>query len=256
MIESIISLKSFQGVKVLLVILPIDSSEARRAYNQVKRLCDGQKGIDDNGGIGIQSVCVHAEKFFKKNVHYLANVALKANIKLNGTNHTIKDQGLDFVERGTTMIVGIDVTHPGARSKDNAPSIAAVVATIDQHLAQWPAELRLQRASKKEMVFDLYSMIRSRRNLWQSTDKNKKYPANILIYRDGVSEGQYKEVLNYELTQIDEACKDAYKMAKQGLPKVTYIVVGKRHHTRFFPTAKDDKTVHETSNFQSGLVVD
>jgi hypothetical protein len=49
-----------------------------------------------------------------------------------------------------TMMVGIDVTHPGPGSRDGTPSIAAVVASVDDSFVQFPASLRIQ-ASKKEV---------------------------------------------------------------------------------------------------------
>jgi hypothetical protein len=35
-----------------------------------------------------------------------------------------------------TMMVGIDVTHPGPDSRKGAPSIAAVVASVDDSFVQ------------------------------------------------------------------------------------------------------------------------
>ena len=52
--------------------------------------------------------------------------------------------------KSPTMLVGIDVTHPGPGSVKGTPSIAAVVASIDQNYAQYPASMELQE-SKKEV---------------------------------------------------------------------------------------------------------
>ena len=51
--------------------------------------------------------------------------------------------------------------------------------------------------SGQEMIDNLDEMFASRLRLWQA--KNKVLPENILIYRDGVSEGQYQTVLGVEL---------------------------------------------------------
>lgn len=96
------------------------------------------------------------------------------------------------------------------------PSIAAVVASIDSQYGQWPGSIRCQ-ASKKEMVSTLTEMMQERLNLWIA--RNKRVPDKILIYRDGVSEGQYKTVLEEELTQIREACKMIYAHRPQ--PKIS-----------------------------------
>lgn len=49
-----------------------------------------------------------------------------------------------------TMVVGIDVTHPGPGTVPGTPSIAAVVASVDQQFAQYPASMEIQE-SKKEV---------------------------------------------------------------------------------------------------------
>lgn len=54
-------------------------------------------------------------------------------------------------------------------------------------------------------------------------------PHRIILYRDGVSEGQFLHVLQHELTAIREAC---IKIEGDYRPGITFIVVQKRHHTR------------------------
>lgn len=47
------------------------------------------------------------------------------------------------------MMVGIDVTHPGPGSREGTPSIAAVVASVDDSFVQFPASLRIQQTKKE-----------------------------------------------------------------------------------------------------------
>ena len=82
--------------------------------------------------------------------------------------------------------------------------------------------------------------------------KNGRGPAKILIYRDGVSEGQYKKVRDEELGRIREACKEIY--GANALPQITIVVVGKRHHTRFYPTKAVNADYR--GNPKNGTVVD
>jgi hypothetical protein len=44
----------------------------------------------------------------------------------------------------------MDVTHPGPTSVEGTPSVAAVVASVDDSFVQYPASMRLQK-SKKEV---------------------------------------------------------------------------------------------------------
>lgn len=71
-----------------------------------------------------------------------------------------------------------------------------------------------------------------------------RLPKNIIYYRDGVSEGQYKSVRDEELSQITSAFPRALKELNQQhrgkafdgeAPKLTAIVCAKRHHVRFYP---------------------
>lgn len=229
---------------LLLVIMPyVDTT----IYNRVKFACDVK--------VGLRNICVVGSKFAKdRNDQYFANVALKFNLKLGGRNQFLDNNKLCIIPEGKTMVVGIDVTHPSPGSASNAPSVAGIVASIDQWLAQWPADLQIQTAGQ-EMVAGLDGMLKSRLRLWAKSNKGT-YPENILIYRDGVSEGQYDIVLDQELPLLRKACKEVYPAGdtKKGLPRMSIIIVGKRHNTRFYPTEKED--ADRSSNPQNGTVVD
>ena len=59
----------------------------------------------------------------------------------------------------------------------------------------------------------------------------KAKPTKIIYYRDGVSDGQFAEVMMRELCAIQSACR-ALEATYE--PMITFIVVQKRHHTRLF----------------------
>lgn len=209
--------------------------------------------------VGIHTVCVVGSKFAQfdnKQVQKFANVALKFNLKLGGINQLAESTGLGIINEDKTMVVGVDVTHPSPSSASNAPSIAGMVASVDKRLGQWPADLRIQE-SHKEMVSELDSMFKSRLFLWKSQGKHAEFPENVLIYRDGVSEGQYATILEAELPLLRKACDELYPPPdrKKGLPHITIIIVGKRHHTRFYPT-DISKADTPNCNPMCGTVVD
>ncbi len=83
---------------------------------------------------------------------------------------------------------------------------------------------------------------------------NTGWPNHILFYWDGVSESQYGMVVTKELQQIKDAIDDIKKTAPgQSInTKVTLVVVGKRHHARFYPL----KSPADNWNLNPGLVVD
>ena len=56
-----------------------------------------------------------------------------------------------WLKRVPTMLMGIDVTHPGPGSVKGTPSIAAVVASYEIEFAQYPASMEIQE-TKKEVL--------------------------------------------------------------------------------------------------------
>lgn len=101
-------------------------------------------------------------------------------------------------------------------------------------------------------IDDLKDMMEERLKLYQS--KKKTLPRRIIIYRDGVSEGQFSRVIEMELPQIVKSF-EAFGNAKQPYrPKLTIVICGKRHHTRFFPT--DAQFADQNGNPRPGTVVD
>ncbi len=165
-------------------------------------------------------------------------------------NQSLPNDKMGMLQDGKTMVVGIDVTHPSPGSIDEAPSIAGVVASIDKRYAQWPASIRPQK-SRQEMVDGLDQMIIERLELWRKHNGGK-LPEKILVYRDGVSEGQYEAVLRDELPGFQKACEKLY--GKMPQPKISIIIVGKRHHTRFYATSTED--CDSKGNTKNGTVVD
>jgi len=230
--------------RLLLVILPFADSSI---YNRVKFLCDVKTGIHSVGIIG--SKCAK-----ERNDQYFANVALEVSLKLGGRNQSLDASKLGLISEGKTMVVGVDVTHPSPGSASTAPSVAGIVASVDKWLAQWPADLQVQQRARQEMVSGLGGMVTSRLRLWAKV--NKACPENILIYRDGVSDGQYRVVLKDELPLIRQACQELYPASetKRGFPRLSIIIVGKRHNTRFYPTKTED--ADRSSNPQKGTILD
>ncbi|CCO31680.1 Protein argonaute-3 Short=Argonaute3 [Rhizoctonia solani AG-1 IB] len=103
------------------------------------------------------------------------------------------------------------------------------------------------------MIHELEGMVYEvlGRHAWWKTNHEKKkggFPKRLIYYRDGVSEGQFPQVLSIELPAIQAACK-RHKIN----PTITIVVVGKRHHVRFFPTHGGED---RSGNCPAGTVVD
>ncbi|KAJ7954827.1 Argonaute family protein [Quillaja saponaria] len=242
--------------ELLLVILPDNNGSL---YGDLKRICETD--------LGLISQCCLTKHVFKISKQYLANVSLKINVKMGGRNTVLLDAlscRIPLVSDIPTIIFGADVTHP-ENGEDSCPSIAAVVASQD-----WPevtkyAGLVCAQAHRQELIQDLYKtwhdpvrgtvsggMIRDLLVSFRKATGQK--PLRIIFYRDGVSEGQFYQVLLYELDAIRKACAS---LEPNYQPPVTFIVVQKRHHTRLFANNHRDKgSTDKSGNILPGTVVD
>jgi len=73
------------------------------------------------------------------------------------------------------------------------------------------------------MVTDLKEMMQERLTLFQTRNKNL-LPRRILIYRDGVSEGQFSAVREEELKAIKRAVKKFDTAETPYNPTITIVV--------------------------------
>lgn len=147
------------------------------------------------------------------------------------------------------IFLGADVTHPPA-GDNKKPSIAAVVGSMDAHPSRYAATVRVQQ-HRQEIIQELSSMVRELLIMFYKSTGGYK-PHRIILYRDGVSEGQFPHVLQHELTALREAC---IKLEAGYRPGITFIVVQKRHHTRLFCADKKEQS-GKSGNIPAGTTVD
>jgi hypothetical protein len=232
--------------RVQHIMFILGQKDSSGLYNQIKRLGDCTHGIHTN--------CVVAQHLFKeKNLSYYSNVGLKINLKSGGVNHKLSND-FGLLLEGKTMLVGYDVTHPtnmNVTKGNEPPSLVGLVASVDPDLGQWPAVAWEQTAKQEILGSQLTDAFKSRLRLWQNKN-SKGLPENIVIFRDGVSEGQFAQVIDTELPMMREACRQTYPSGKQ--PKLSIIVSVKRHQTRFYPTSTADMS--RSGNVKNGTVVD
>ncbi|KAI4186339.1 MAG: hypothetical protein LQ346_005703 [Caloplaca aetnensis] len=178
----------------------------------------------------------------------------KVNMKIGGINHILAPKGnpLEFLIT-STMLVGIDVSHPTYTSMRKAPSVVGLVASVDDKFAQWLGTTRLQEG-RVEMVASIGELMSERLRVYG--ERHQRYPENIVIYRDGVSEGQFKTVLKEEVSAIEAICAKKYANKGQDPPKLVVIICGKRHRVRFYPMHQKDADLKHNCNPKSGTVVD
>jgi len=178
------------------------------------------------------------------------------NVKLGGINTIPDPRSVPFLtdNNNPTIVIGADVIHPAPGSQGR-PSFTSVVGSVDSATSKYIATTRVQ-TSRQEMIEDLTDMCKYIIDMYAKYRKNieKKanvFPKRIIFYRDGVSEGQFKTVIEEEVPRIKAACR---ALGMTEMPKITVVVVGKRHHVRFFPASQ--ATADRSGNCKAGTVVD
>ena len=189
-------------------------------------------------------------------------------------------------------VTGADVSHPSPGVQ--RPSVAGLVGSVDEEASRYVSTCTAQMP-RLEIIADLKNMMKVRppsliltnirytpsfsiqtlfcdfHDYW-AIHKKDIWPAQILFYRDGVSEGEMGKVLSQELNQIIGMLTSIFQYFgifrfsshtdaaneipewRGAPPKVTFIVVGKRHHIRFAPRNKQEGD--KTGNCPAGVVVD
>ena len=99
------------------------------------------------------------------------------------------------------------------------PSIAVIVASVDHQAAQYVVEIRVQDSGQnKEVIQDMKNVVKI---LLKKFNKTNNRPQTLVMFRDGVSEGQFTTVMVRELLAIKGACEELQESYE---PLITYIV--------------------------------
>ncbi|ERN10147.1 hypothetical protein AMTRI_Chr13g91340 [Amborella trichopoda] len=246
---------SGKTLDLLFVILPNNGP----LYGDLKYKCETEYGW--------VSQCCLRKTIMEPKPQLLGNLALKVNVKVGGRNTALADpipHNIPQFSNAPFIVFGADVTHPRP-GDDASPSIAAVVASRDWPQATQYAAIISGQGHRKEIIEALYTETHDpehgfqaggmiREHLLSFKAATNREPAHILFFRDGVSEGQFSQVVRDELTAINKGCKS---LGANYEPRITFVVVQKRHHTKFFPqTYGDDKTSDKKGNLLPGTVVD
>lgn len=219
---------------------------------------------------------------------YFANVALKINLKLGGINHKLVRPPALSTDTPALMVVGYDVTHPAEDEKSNTAdggakkgantqdevkgpgddskqpidrsphlqnnvkenSQVGLVMSADDHFGQWLSYYWNQTPRQEMTDATLTEAFVNLIQAWKWNKQPKKSLA-VVIYRDGVSESQFDQVLKHEVPKIREAYRREFPATNV---RLTLVVAIKRHTTRFFPIDPNEKD--SKGNILPGTVVD
>lgn len=125
------------------------------------------------------------------------------------------------------------------------PSIAALTYSFDPNAARYAAITNVQ-PPRTEEIGELKEM--AAKAIQAFCVRNGTTPHQIVFYRDGLSEGEMPSVAQREMTALDAAVTQIITHAPRNfiatttvngqtvprMPKIVFVVVGKRHNMLFF----------------------
>jgi len=241
---------------VQLVLTVVPQQKADR-YSAIKKLCCMEKPIAS------QVVCVRTINNPKKLSSVAQKIALQINCKLGGELWACQTPFQDL------MVVGIDVFHDKSHKRG---SIAGVVASVNQNLSRYYSTVAIQKSGQE--IIDALK-VAFMEALVQYYETNNKWPKDIVVFRDGVSDGQMDVVEKHEAEQFirtfthvagsgsggasgsDTSASSLQKKLAGMVPQdykpgFSFIIVQKRINTRLFAT----RGAGQYDNPPAGTVLD
>lgn len=154
----------------------------------------------------------------KQMMIFAQNLVLKINVKCGGQNFQlspklIRDKVPLLKEDSNTMLLGADVTH-------GVPSIAAVVATTDSRALNYACRMKALNP-KEEIIVHMQEMVEELLDVYKGN--TKKFPSHIILFRDGVGESLFLDVVRQEGPAILKAAQAKYPTGTDQ-PKVFIIL--------------------------------
>nr|BAJ07610.1 piwi [Ephydatia fluviatilis] len=214
--------------QMVIVVLPTDRKDR---YDAIKKFCC----VDHP----VPSQCVTARVLTKKQglMSVATKIALQLDCKLGGELWALE------IPMKNVMVIGIDAYHDIVT---RGRSVCGFIASTNQSLTRYYSQCFLQHTGQ-ELADNL--KVAMSKALQKYHQINKVLPDRIIVYRDGVGDGQLAMVVNYEVPQM----MDTFKQFSSGgyIPKFSVVVVTKRIITRIFLNQRG-----QISNPPPGTVVD
>ncbi|XP_055386701.1 protein argonaute-3 [Condylostylus longicornis] len=212
--------------QIVVVICPTSRDDR---YAAIKKICCVENPVPS------QVINARTLKNDAKNRSIVQKIALQMNCKMGGTLWSIR------IPFKNVMICGIDSYHDNV-NKSN--SVSAFVASLNFNYTRWYSRAIIQTKGE-EIVNGLCVSLEKALTAYENV--NRTLPDKIIIFRDGVGDGQLKVVSEYEIPQLKKSCKIGRENYE---PLFTYVVVQKRINTRIFTENG------EVKNPEPGFVVD
>ncbi|XP_034084284.1 piwi-like protein 2 [Gymnodraco acuticeps] len=181
-------------------------------YSAIKKLCCVRSPIPS------QAINIRTISQPQKLKSVAQKILLQMNSKLGGELWTVN------VPLKHLMVVGVDVHHDTSKSHQ---SVMGFVASLNSSLTRWYSRVTFQSPTEELIYGFRVCLLAALRKYYEV---NHNLPEKIVVYRDGVSDGQMKMVEQYEIPQLIK-CFETFPHYE---PKLVFIVVQKRINTTLY----------------------
>lgn len=201
----------------LQLVLCVLSSNQKDTYDAVKKFLSLERPVP--------SQCVLARTLSRQGMmmSVATKIVMQVACKIGGELWAVE------IPLDSLMVIGIDVSKD-ALSKET--SVVGFVASTNASITKWYSHCILQRAGTSTVDCLKVCMLGAL-NQWQKY--NRQLPARVIVYRDGVGDGQLKMVVEYEVPQLLSILNECSANSRR--PKLSMIVVRKKTLCRFFTEA-------------------
>jgi len=197
----------------LQMVVTILTTNRKDRYDAIKKLCCLEKPVPSQVIVG--------RTISKKQMlmSVSTKIAIQLNCKLGGEAWALE------IPLKKTMVVGIDTYHD---SSAKGRSVGGFVASVNQTLTKYYSRVSFQHTGM-EFIDALKTNMTAALRRYQEV--NRDLPERIMIYRDGVGDGQLRTVVEHEVPQLKASFSEVSGGYK---PKFSVIIVKKRISARLF----------------------
>ncbi|XP_063787875.1 piwi-like protein 2 isoform X5 [Pseudophryne corroboree] len=207
------SIKSLlEGEAKVQLLVCIISGTRDDLYGAIKKLCCVQTPVPS------QVVNSRTISNPQKLRSIAQKILLQINCKLGG-----ELWGVDIPLKNV-MVIGVDVYHDPSRG---LRSVTGFVASTNHCVTRWYSRVVFQLPHQEIMDGLKLCLVAALQKFYEL---NHVLPEKIVVYRDGVSDGQLSAVVDYEIPQL-QTCFSTFENYS---PRMVVIVVQKRISTNMY----------------------
>uniref|UniRef100_A0A336MED6 CSON000333 protein n=1 Tax=Culicoides sonorensis TaxID=179676 RepID=A0A336MED6_CULSO len=208
-----------------LVMIVVTNNNSSR-YAAIKKKCCVDRAVPTQ--VIVQKTITPKGGNVRGLMSVATKVAIQINCKLGAAPWFIK------LPLTGLMVAGFDVFHD---TKNKAISYGALVASMDlrENCKYFSAVSPHKNGEElsNELSLNMTKAIKEYRL------QHGGLPSKIIIYRDGVGEGQLQYIVDHELKHLVDELNKHYRNAGQESVKLCFVIVNKRLNTRIFNQDKN-----------------